>query len=104
MLRFGELEPASYDAPRFFDPELRRLEKLVRITPDRELTAERRRGARLTIDGRVAETPGAHPGLVLDEAGVLAKFARNAPHTQGFCEAVLSAPAETPFHELWDRL
>ena len=104
MLHFGELEPASYDAPRFLDPELRRLEKLVRITPDRELTAERRRGARLTIDGRVAETPGAHPGLVLDEAGVLAKFARNAPHTQGFCEAVLSAPAETPFHELWDRL
>jgi 2-methylcitrate dehydratase PrpD len=104
MLRFGELEPASYDAPRFLDPELRRLEKLVRITPDRELSAQRRRGARLTVDGRVAETPEGHPDLVLDEAGVLAKFARNAPHARGFCDAVLSAPEETPLHELWDRL
>lgn len=104
MLRFGDLDPASYDEPRFSDPELRRLEKLVRITPDRGLSAQRRRGARLTIDGRVAETPETHPGLVLDEAGVLAKFARNAPTTRGFCEAVLAAPEETPFHKLWEGL
>jgi 2-methylcitrate dehydratase PrpD len=104
VLRFGDLDPASYDEPRFSDPELRRLEKLVRITPDRGLSAQRRRGARLTIDGRVAETPEAHPDLVLDEAGVLAKFARNAPNSRGFCEAVLSAPEETAFHKLWGAL
>ncbi|MGQ0653804.1 MAG: MmgE/PrpD family protein [Betaproteobacteria bacterium] len=104
MLRFGELEPACYDEPRFSDPEVRRLEKLVRIAPDRELTTRRRRGARLTIDGRVAETPDSHPDLMLDEAGVIAKFARNAPDARGFGEALLSAPQDTPFEKLWGML
>lgn len=112
MLRFGELEPASYDEPRFSDPELRRLEKLVRITPDRALTEQRRRGARLAVTAErtlSAETPASHPALVLDEASLLGKFARNATRipaarARGFCDAVLSAGDEMPFARLWEML
>ena len=112
MLRFGELEPACYDEPRFSDAELRRLEKLVRLRPDPELTANRRRGARLTVvagETRTAETSDAHPHLVLDDAGVVAKFTRNAAsmppeRSRAFCDAVLLAPADVPFETLWGML
>jgi 2-methylcitrate dehydratase PrpD len=104
MLRFGHLDPSAYDEPQFSDAGLRRLEKLVRIEPDRELTTQRRRGARLTIDGRTADTPDSHPDLVLDEAGVLAKFGRMAGRANRFCEAVLSSDGATPIRALWEIL
>jgi 2-methylcitrate dehydratase PrpD len=113
MLRFGHLDPAAYDEPHFSDPELRRLEKLVRIQPDRELTAKRQRGARLAITAeRMLEsrTLDTDPALVLDEQGVIDKFVRNAAHfadpsrARSFCSALLDATEGAPLANLWGKL
>jgi 2-methylcitrate dehydratase PrpD len=113
MLRFGVLDASCYDEPRFSDPELRRLEKLVEIVPDPDLTARRQRGARLTVTTDRAHAgivDAAHPELFLDQDGAVAKFALNAraavpaAQARSFCAAVLAAPPAISLGDLWQQL
>lgn len=79
-LAFGDLSPAEFRAPRFHDPQLRRLEALLTIEPDAQAFPGADRGAVLEIhaDGRhwrhqqraVTGDVGCEPG---DDA-VRAKF------------------------------
>lgn len=115
MLRFGELDAASYEPPRFQDAELRRLEALVEVRIDPALTAARRRGAslRVTSAAGVYEEkvgPQADPELLIDVQGVVAKFAHNAAPglsaqaSRAFCTSFLDAPAPARLHDLWRQL
>lgn len=115
-LRFGDVDPSVYAAPRFDDAELRRLEALVVLATDADLTARKQRGATLrvthaggVIDEAVGSIAGdaAHP---LDRAALAAKFTRYAAHSvagpqaERFCDAVLDAPAATALGALWSQL
>jgi 2-methylcitrate dehydratase PrpD len=114
MLRFGKLAPASYEPPGFMDPELRRLEALVDVKIDRELTAKGLRGAHVSVVSRLGhcdEQVGADdPGLVLDAAAAIEKFADGAAPTvspgtsRAFCAALLQARADMPMRRLWQML
>lgn len=116
MLRFGDVDPSAYAAPRFDDAELRRLEALVVLETDADLTACKQRGATLQVShagGTLAQTVGtiagdaAHP---LDRAALTAKFAHYAAHSvpgpkaARFCDSVLDAPAGTRLRALWQQL
>ena len=115
MLRFGALDAASYEAPRFEDAELRRLEALVEVRIDTGLTTTRQRGASLQViaAGQSHEEkvgPGPDPDLLVDAEGAVAKFVRNAaPGVSGetsraFYSAFLDAPATTRLREPWRLL
>ncbi|MFC5498047.1 MmgE/PrpD family protein [Caenimonas terrae] len=114
MLRFGALDPASYEAPRFMDAELRRLEALVQVEIDPALTRANKRGARLTVvsrRGHCEELVAADdPGLLLDAAAAIVKFTdaaaptAAAPDAQAFCAALLQARADVPMRRLWQLL
>lgn len=114
MLRFGTLDAASYEPPQFGDPELRRLEALVEVEIDAELTAQRERGARVQIisrAGRFDEPVGPDdPELFLDAAAAIEKFAQGAAPalapstTRAFCAALLQARADMPMRRLWQLL
>ncbi|CAN7219819.1 MmgE/PrpD family protein [Variovorax paradoxus] len=116
MLRFGDVDPSAYAAPRFDDAELRRLEALVVLETDAGLTARKQRGATLQVShagGTLAQTVGtitgdaAHP---LDRAALAAKFVHYAAHSvpaqqaARFCEGVLDAPDGTRLRALWQQL
>lgn len=78
----GDLSPAEFRAPRFADPAVRRLERLVEIVPDAQAFPGRTRGARLELrcggtqlhcdQGPVTGDAGCEPG----DAEVQAKFDR----------------------------
>jgi 2-methylcitrate dehydratase PrpD len=115
MLRFGALDAASYEPPRFDDAELRRLEALVEVRIDRELTAGRQRGARLEVTsaGRAYEEqvgPQPEPELMVDADSAIAKFAHNAASSvneaasRAFCSALRDAEPGTPLRRLWRML
>ena len=114
MLRFGDLEAASYEPPRFHDPELRRLESLVEVRIDPAMTARKERGAMLRVfsAGREhEERVGPQDAeLLVDVEGAIAKFARNAapvvdPSTSRlFCSTLLDSAADAPLRELWRLL
>ena len=113
MLRFGALDPACYDEPRFSDPELRRLEQLVEVVPDPDLTAKRQRGARLAVvadQAHACTVAATHPDLYLDAEAAAAKFALNARATtseataRSFCAALLSAPPAMALADWWQQL
>lgn len=116
MLRFGDVDPSVYAAPRFDDAQLRWLEALVELETDADLTARKQRGATLTVthDGGTCEdTVGtiagdaAHP---LDRAALAAKFTHYAARSvdgakaMQFCDGVLDAPAGTALDSLWRQL
>jgi 2-methylcitrate dehydratase PrpD len=116
MLRFGDVDPSVYAAPRFDGAELRRLEALVELETDAGLTARKQRGATLTVThggGTCEDTVGtiagdaAHP---LDRAALAAKFTHyagrsvDAARAMHFCNGVLDAPAGTAVHALWRQL
>jgi 2-methylcitrate dehydratase PrpD len=131
MLRFGDVDPSVYAAPRFDDAELRRLEALVELQTDAGLTTRGQRGATLTVTHRAGtceDTVGtiagdaAHP---LDRAALAAKFTHYAAHAvdgvdgvdvvgglngvnaisaMHFCDGVLDAPAGTALGALWQQL
>lgn len=116
MLRFGDVDPSAYAAPRFDDAELRRLEALVVLETDAGLTARKQRGATLqvsrpggTLEAVVGTIAGdaAHP---LDRTALSAKFAHYAAHSVAgpkaarFCEGVLDASAGTSLRALWQQL
>ena len=114
MLRFGTLAPSSYERPNFMDAELRRLEALVEVQIDRDLTNNGVRGARLSVVSRLGhcdEQVGADdPGLLLDAAAAIEKFADSAAPTVApgtsrvFCAALLQARADMPMRRLWQLL
>jgi 2-methylcitrate dehydratase PrpD len=114
MLRFGALDAASYEAPHFQDPELRRLEALVQVKVDRELTSANKRGASVSVvsqRGHCDEQVDADDaGLLLDAAGAIEKFGDAAAPTvapaasQAFCAALLQARADVPMRRLWQTL
>jgi 2-methylcitrate dehydratase PrpD len=115
MLRFGELDAASYEAPRFDDAELRRLEALVEVRVDPALTAQRQRGASLQVTsaGQCLQEkvgPQADADLLVDAQGAIAKFVHNAAPWLGaeasraFCTAFLDAAAAIRLRELWRPL
>lgn len=115
MLRFGELDAASYEPPRFDDAELRRLEALVEVRIDPELTARRQRGATLRVvwaDQAYEEQVGPQPDpdLLVGVEAAIAKFAHSAAPTanpaasRAFCAALMEAGAGTPLRELWRLL
>lgn len=114
MLRFGTLAPSSYEPPSFLDPELRRLEALVEVQIDRELTINGERGAQLTVVSRLGhceeQVAADDPGLVLDAAAAIEKFADSAAPTvapaasRAFCAALLQARADMPMRRLWQLL
>lgn len=78
----GDLTPEAYGEAGLADPEVRRLEALVRITEDKSLTTEGKRAARLVVGtsaGREITLSGAVPGepdLPLSAAEVEARFIR----------------------------
>ena len=114
MLRFGELDAASYESPRFEDPELRQLEARVRIDIDENLTRCQLRGATLSLkigDDELMEcVDGNDPALLLDAEGAIEKFARNAsPRVEAeagrhWARALLAAPSDARLAALWDAL
>lgn len=115
MLRFGVLDAASYEPPRFGDTELRRLEALVEVRLDPELTAHGQRGASLQITSAgtsYEEQVGPQPDadLLVDTEGVIAKFVHNAAPTVNaktslaFCPALLNAGADARLRDLWQML
>ncbi len=114
MLRFGTLAPSSYEAPNFLDPELRRLEALVELQIDRQLTLNGERGAHLTVVSRLGhceeQVAADDPGLLLDAAAAIEKFADSAAPTiapaasRAFCAALLQARADMPMRRLWQLL
>ncbi|SFQ25418.1 MmgE/PrpD family protein [Variovorax sp. 770b2] len=116
MLRFGDVDPSVYAAPRFDDAELRRLEALVVLETDADLTARRQRGATLTVTGaggtieKAVGTIAGDAASPLDRAALAAKFTHYAAHSVAgpkaahFCDAVLDAPADTGLRTLWQAL
>jgi 2-methylcitrate dehydratase PrpD len=112
MLRFGALDAASYEPPRFADAELRRLEALVEVRIDRELTARRLRGATLEVTSRgntFEEKIGPQPDaeLMVDVPRAIDKFAHNATasvpqaESRAFCNALLDYPPSHRLRDLW---
>jgi 2-methylcitrate dehydratase PrpD len=116
MLRFCDIDPSVYAAPRFDDAELRRLEALVVLETDTDLTARKQRGATLTVTqagGAIERAVGTIAGDAaspLDRAALAAKFTHYAAHSvEGpkaahFCDAVFDAPASTGLRTLWQAL
>ena len=88
-LALGDLGPEAYAEPCFSDPEIRRLERLVEIVADPELSRLPRRSARLTIgtgQERMSEKADAVPGDAARPLGgeaVIAKFRRYVGPTLG---------------------
>jgi len=81
----GDLGPSAYTDAALADPALRRLEGLVELSEDTELTKAEQRGARLIVKLASGEALQASvgaiagdPGLALDEAAVMAKCQRFA--------------------------
>jgi len=116
MLARGRLDADSYAPSVFADPELRRLEALVDVVVDDDLTRANRRGARLTVDiedgGTLVETVSAgDPALDMPPDRVRAKFVRNAGAGRvavdaagAFFDSVLHGTGSMPMPDLWALL
>ena len=111
-LMHGDLAPDAYSPGALRDPEVMRLEALVKVGEDRPLTLENRRGATLTVRTGASEeritvdsVPG-DPALPMTPGQVLAKFLRYAaPHigqepAQRMADALLEGPLERPLTEV----
>ena len=114
MLRFAALDPASYEEPRFHDSELRRLELMVGVRVDPDLTARGQRGATLRVSAggrtlveRVADDDA---DLLLPAEDALHKFEQNAASavtresSRAFARALLEAEYGVPLRDLWQML
>lgn len=116
MLAHGQLDAHSYAPAVFGDPELRRLEGLVEVAVDEDLTREGRRGARLTIhfdhQASCSETvAGDDAALQLPPDQARSKFTRNAAaggvavdDAEAFFDSVLHGAGSTPLAVLWTLL
>lgn len=116
MLRFGNIDPPVYAAAHFNDPELRRLEALVVLQVDPDLTMRGQRGATLLVQsesGLLQESvdsiagDASHP---LDRAALCEKFQRYAAHSVSsrdameFCTALLDSHPDIELYLLWQQL
>jgi 2-methylcitrate dehydratase PrpD len=110
-LRFGALEPETYRAPRFDDPELRRLEHLVAIQRDTARGAAGARGATVVVEARgrrferSVEAVKGDPAAPMSAGEVRDKFLRyaaalGAARARALADQVLEAPPDTPLKEL----
>lgn len=114
MLRFGQLDAASYEPPRFLDAELRRLEALVEVRIDPDLTARRERGASVSVTANGQsldeQVDSRDADLLLDTDGTIAKFVHNAAPSLdarsggAFARALVDAVPDTQLRELWRLL
>ena len=88
-LRFGSIDHETYRPAQFNDPELRRLESLVEVAVDPDLTARQTRGAtlRVLVNGQWLEATVAtilgDAALPLTDAQVIEKFISYAQGTVG---------------------
>lgn len=115
-LRFGTVDPAQYRKERFNEPELRRLEKLVKLEADNALGAADQRGATLTVESGYSEDEATvtsikgDPSDPLTQEEVAAKFLRYAAPSiepekaYHFCAAMVACTPDTPVRQLWDLL
>lgn len=116
MLRFGDIEPATYDAAAFHDGELRRLEALVELRVDEELTRRTRRGATLAVHACGVEiecsvtTIAGDPAQPMTAAEVEEKFMRYAiasvplARCARFLHTLRTSDRETTMRSLWGVL
>lgn len=115
-LRHGGIEAGVYRKEKFHDAELRRLEALVDVEADAELTANNARGAFLEIRAgdethsvRVDAIKG-DPDLPMTDEEIAAKFMRYAAASvpaekaYNFASVLLRVKGETPFRSIWDLL
>lgn len=116
MLRFGDIEPASYDADSFNDVELRRLEALVELRVDEDLTRSGQRGATLELRAagldieRTVTTIDGDPDQPLGPEQVAAKFMRYAgasvpaARCECFIVALAATERDSSLRSLWTLL
>ncbi|NLD54477.1 MAG: MmgE/PrpD family protein [Burkholderiaceae bacterium] len=114
MLRTGAVDATTYEPAVFDDHELRRLESLVEVRVDPELTGLRQRGARLTVATDAARLTErvAHddPALLPTPAQARDKFVRNLAgslddeRARAFFDAMRAAPRHEGLDDLWRRL
>lgn len=110
-LMHGDLAPDAYTPGALSDPEVVRLEALVKVTQDDRLTRENRRGAGLTVhtgggaeNFTVDKVPG-DPDLPMTPQQVVDKFLRYAaPHigheaAQAMADALMEGGHELPLAE-----
>jgi 2-methylcitrate dehydratase PrpD len=109
----GDLTPEAYDDAGLTNPEVRRLEELVRISEDRAMTAENRRAARLVVatpSGDQCTVSGVVPGepdMPLSAKDVEAKFIRyaapgiGAGRAKDMASALLNAPLTASVAEIF---
>ena len=108
-LRFGGIDHETYRPAQFSDPELGRLESLVEVAVDPDLTARQARGAtlRVLVNGQWLEaTVGTILGdaaLPLTDAQVIEKFVTYAQGTVGvesarrIAEGLLYGDLDVPY-------
>jgi 2-methylcitrate dehydratase PrpD len=111
-LSVGDLAPDAYTAAALVDPETARLEQMVDIVTDADLTRTGRRGATLTVTTHagpetviIDAVPG-DPDMPMSPAAVRAKFLRYvAPSirveaAEAIAEAVLDGALDRPVSEI----
>jgi 2-methylcitrate dehydratase PrpD len=111
-LRFGGMEADIYREPKFSDPELRRLEKLVVLKPDPAMSG---RAAVVSVsangktyEARCDRVPG-DAGMPISRDELVAKFLRYsagavpADRARAFAAALLDE-SDADFPSLWARL
>ncbi len=115
ILRFGDIDPSVYAPARFDDPELRRLEALVVLQTDTDLTARGQRGATLAVaheQGRLQESVSSiagDAGQPLDRQALSAKFSHYVSRSVAaecaalFCNTLFDAP-DADLCSLWQQL
>lgn len=115
-LRFGHMNPEIYTPSLFFDHELRKLEQLVEIVVDNQLTNSSVRRAELSVDTKSAkyvekiEYLKGDPASPLSQQELADKFFRYSQHrvarisAQKFIDELLANKAGLKFADLWNLL
>ncbi len=113
MLRWSRLDPTVYRDPKFQDPLMRRLEALVEVTVDRELTHAAQRSATLTIASNgttVQQQVSAVHGdaaMPFTQAALIEKFVSYCaacalqPQARATANQILTLPRDEKFDTLW---
>jgi 2-methylcitrate dehydratase PrpD len=115
-LRFGTVDPGQYRKERFNEPELRRLEKLVKLEADSAMGEAGQRGATLMVESGYKEDEVSvgsikgDPQDPMSQEEVAAKFLRYAAPSLDpekayhFAAAMVTCTPDTPVRQLWDLL
>ena len=115
-LRFGHMDPKIYDPEFFFDPGLRRLERMVEIEVDPEIASSGQRQAVLCVktkntsfQEKIEHLMG-DPLLPMSELEVQDKFTKYSSGcvtkdgAARFIQALMHGSAELNFAETWHML